>query len=278
MDSDTHQGEFDPPSDPPDADPPLYKSGTTGERIRSFTHSIGLVIGAFALSLAFAFVYYSILESAGFDVYGPELLPAWASALVTALQFIAFYIVSLSYLRWRSSTGSLFGIGLPSLRDCGWVVLGFVILIGSLMVVTAVFSFFDITPAENVAITQGEKQPVYFLYLIPIAFFLNGPAEELLFRGLVQGLFRRAYGILPGVGIAAVLFGIVHVVALLPSDPSTISLLTTLAVLSVLGAILGLIYERTQNLVVPMAIHALFNVFQFSIAYLRTTGRIGALV
>lgn len=272
MASDTQPGGV-PPAGPPDADPPLYKFGSLDERVQSLTHSVGLIIAAFTfgiLLVIFAGVFFRLTGI----ISNTDAPPAWINALITGLQFFGFYVVCLLYICYISDNRNLINIDLPSLRDVGWIIIGFVSLIILLLVVNWIMSFLNISPAENAAITQGQQQPVYFLYLIPIAFLLNGPAEELLFRGLVQGLFRRAYGILPGVFFSAVLFGVVHFVALIQSNPSTVELFSTLVVISVLGVVLGLIYEWSQNLVVPMVVHALFNAMQFGMQYLRTTGQL----
>jgi len=272
MVSDTQQGGVSP-GDPPDADPPLYKFGSLDERVRSLVHSVGLIIAAFAFGILLVLLAGVLFRTTGIITdTGP--VPAWINALITGLQFFGFYVVCLVYIYLRIENRRLVNIDIPSLRDVGWTILGFVGLIVLLLLVTRIMSFLNINPAENAAITQGQQQPIYFLYLIPIAFLLNGPAEELLFRGLVQGLFRRAYGILPAVLFASALFGLVHIVALIQSNPSTIELISTLVVISVLGGVLGLVYEWSQNLVVPMVIHALFNAMQFGMQYLRTTGQL----
>lgn len=50
----------------------------------------------------------------------------------------------------------------------------------------------------------------------------------------------------------------------------------TLSVVLLLGGVLGLVYEKSENLVVPAAIHGLFNTVQFAVAYATVTGLIGA--
>ena len=54
------------------------------------------------------------------------------------------------------------------------------------------------------------------------------------------------------------------------------SQLTYVAVAGVLGLVLGSVYELTENLVVPVAIHALWNVYVFGSQYLVATGAAGA--
>jgi membrane protease YdiL (CAAX protease family) len=140
----------------------------------------------------------------------------------------------------------------------------------ALNVLAEVLSQLGIQSAANNAITQGQQQPEYLLYLIPVALLFNAPAEEFLFRGVVQGLFRKAYGPLPAVVMASALFGVVHYFALGGQG----SKWAYVAIAAVLGLLLGLLYEKTENLAVPIAVHGIYNALQFYLAYLAATGQI----
>lgn len=251
-----------------------YRFGSVEDRLRSVVHSIGLIVGSYLVGIVLTLVAFTLLRALGATVGDSvETLPVWANVLSTSLQFIGFYFACLAYLRWRSE-GSLFEIGVPSLRDVGWVGLTFVGLLVGVNVITAALAQFGVTPATNAVIEQGERAPEYFLYLIPIALLLNGPAEELLFRGLIQGLFRRAYGVVPGIVLASVLFGAVHITAVITTGGGTASILATLGTAGVLGLVLGAVYERTRNLLVPMVAHGVYNAVLFYVNYLRVTGQI----
>ena len=67
------------------------------------------------------------------------------------------------------------------------------------------------------------------------------------------------------------MFAAVHV-----SSYSGEGLLATLAVVLLLGGVLGVVYEKCGNLVVPAAIHGLFNTVQFVAAYATATGLVGS--
>lgn len=85
-------------------------------------------------------------------------------------------------------------------------------------------------------LTPGEK-----IYLS----FVAGVSEELLFRGLLQPLL--------GIGPASVLFGIMHFIT-----PGYVLLA------GAMGFYLGFLFEWTGNIVVPVMVHGLYNVFAFS--------------
>jgi membrane protease YdiL (CAAX protease family) len=84
---------------------------------------------------------------------------------------------------------------------------------------------------------------------------LAGLGEEMLFRGVLQGLCSRWFDPWLALAIVSVLFGLLH------SITPTYALLATL-----MGAYLGWLYVRVGNLLVPIVVHALYDVF--ALAYL----------
>jgi membrane protease YdiL (CAAX protease family) len=247
-----------------------YQYGAFDDRLRSITHSIGLIVAAFGTGIVLASAVFLLLSAVGFSVESTADIPAPLRALAGALQYVGFFVAGLLYLRWRDDSPSLFRIGVPSLRDLGWAVLGLVGLLAALIGASALLTQLGIDSAANNAITQGQEQPTYLLYLIPLALLFNAPAEEFIFRGLVQGLFRKAYGVVPAIVIASLLFGVAHYLALGGQG----SKLAYLGIAAVLGLILGVLYELTENLVVPMLVHGAFNAIQFYLAYLSATGQV----
>ncbi len=254
---------------PPDGDPPLYKFGTSEERVRSLVHSVAIVLAAFVAGIALAIGGIRLLAQVGVVATGADSLPPLASAVAAALQFIGFLLVGGWYVHWQESV-DLFDIRLPSLREVGWAIAGLIALFVLLNIVSVIIETLGVQTAENAAITQGRENPQLFLYLIGVTILLTAPAEELLFRGLVQGLFRQAYGVVPGILVASAMFGVVHWVALTGAG----SRLTYIAVAGVLGIVLGALYEKTENLAVPILIHGLYNAILFSVAYLVATGQV----
>lgn len=249
-----------------------FRYGSFDERLRSVGHALALIVGAYAVGIALTLVVFQGLALAGVSVASTEEIPAGIRALSTALQFTGFFIVGLWYLSRRDRLEPLFRVRLPSLRELGWIVGGFVFIYAALIGLSVLITALGLDVAANDAITQGQQTPQYLLYLIPIAFLFNAPAEELLFRGIIQGLFRQSYGVVPGVVLASVLFGGVHFVAVGGSG----SKLVYVAIAIVLGLVLGALYELTDNLAVPIGAHAVFNAVQFYIAYLSATGQVPA--
>ena len=191
-------------------------------------------------------------------------------ALRSAFQFVGFGVAGVGYLL-VTDRADIVPVRWPTRPDLKWLAGGFVGLLGLYVVATAVFGALGVSGADSAIVEQGADQPVYFLYLVPVTILLVGPTEELIFRGIVQGLFREAYGASVAVAAASAVFAAVHV-----SSYSGEGLLATLVVVLLLGGVLGMVYERCGNLVVPAAIHGLFNTVQFAVAYATATGFVGA--
>jgi len=111
-----------------------------------------------------------------------------------------------------------------------------------------------------------------FFYKMPVAFVVMlltaGTTEEFFFRGVLQTRLSEAWGKgWVAVVIASILFGFYHLpyAYLLESWPShgdfgaAVSEGVIPAI--VMGVILGAVYQRFRNLLVPIIIHSLFNAF-----------------
>jgi len=258
----------DPPGEPAvvDAEPerPLFRFGSHEERTRAVTHSLLLVAGAFFVAMTLGSLTLELLRTAGIT---EESAPVAYNLASTAVQFVSFLLVCVGYVAWQDCR-SLVPTGRPSVRSLAVILVGFLVLVGSLSALEFVFSQFGLEPAENAAVEAGKDNPELYLFMIPVVLLLNAPAEELLFRGLVQGRFRRAYGVVPGVLAASAVFGMVHFVALV----GTGSQVVYVAIAAGAGLILGAAYELTRNLLVPIAMHALWNVAVYLLLYLDATG------
>lgn len=247
-------------------DDPLYAVADTETRVRTLTHVVGLVGGAFLAALALSTLGFAVLGGLGFRI---SPMSAEVNAIASALQFLGFLAVGLWYVEWADARDLLY-LDRPSLRDAGWVVAGLVGLFAVFELLAFVLSALGIAPATNAAIESGRESPRLLLYFVVVTIVFTAPAEEFLFRGIVQGLFRRAYGVVPGIVIASGVFGVVHYLALTGGG----SKVAYLAIAAVLGLVLGAVYEYTESLAVPVAIHGFYNAFQFLLVYAVETGAV----
>ncbi len=75
-----------------------------------------------------------------------------------------------------------------------------------------------------------------------------GIGEELLFRGVLQGVFEDRFGTATGLALASLLFGLAHAIT-----PGYVVLAAGI------GAYLGLTWIASGNLLVPIVAHALYD-------------------
>ena len=124
-------------------------------------------------------------------------------------------------------------------------------------------------PVAGNAVTEfpGLDVGTIVLLLVPISVVVVGPAEELLFRGVIQryleGGFSRTWAIL-GTGV---LFSLVHLPTTFLADPDPTAVATTLVLLFGLSLVLSYLYAWTGNLVVPILAHGLYDALLFALAY-----------
>jgi membrane protease YdiL (CAAX protease family) len=226
----------------------------TETRLVSVVHALSVVVAAFLMGgLVFAFVVDAVLGFAGFSrtstVYYITLFAA---------QFTGFGVVVFGYLSLRDKW-DLFEVRIPTAKDVGWVAAGFGGIFVTALVIGWIVSLLGTQTAQNQVVEVGRTNPNLYLYMVPIALLFVGPAEELVFRGVVQGLLRRAYGVVPAVLATSVFFGVAHIFALTGSGK-----VTYMAIAAAMGLILGALYEHTENLVVPALVHGLWNAFLFA--------------
>jgi len=227
--------------------------------------ALAFLLGSIATSLA-----VSALTALG--IAGPDATLTYVVGSIA--QFVGFGIAVAAYLSLADAWSVLRARSLD-LRSVGWIVGGAITLLLVSTGVGAILSGFGITPATNQVIEMGKQNPALFLYMIPVTLLFVAPFEELVFRGAAQGLLRRAFGPAVAVAIASALFGAVHLIALIGGGAGQ---LAYVVVAALLGVVLGGIYERTGNLVVPIVVHGLYNATLFAIQWVDATGSVTALL
>ena len=235
-----------------------------GARARDLFEGVLLIVGAFLCAAAVVGLGANGLVSAG--VVARDTLEFRVVAAV--LQFLGFGVGVGGYLL-VTRDWDLVEVRVPTLRTVGLVAVGVVALLLAQIAIARLLTVLGISVAQNQVVVTGQQDPRYFLYMIPVAIFLVGPFEELVFRGGVQGILRRTWGPSVAIVVASVLFGLVHWIALTGGGGSRIPYVTVAATL---GLVLGYLYERSRNLVVPAVVHGLYNTVLFGAQYLSATG------
>jgi len=235
---------------------PLRADPRVHSLIRAMTAAAaGLVVGA-----GLTFLVAALLGTA---ISG---LPTAILIVITLVltQGVAFGGVALAYLSIRGLGRRFIPAAIPSIRDLVWVIVGYVLALGGAFLGLAIVVITGAPAAQNQLGEVAVENPELLLFLVPFSFLLIGPGEELLFRGIVQGTLREAFGPVAGVTIASAIFAAVHYLAL---SGGASARLTTVAVLFLPSLVFGAAYERTRNLVVPALIHGAYNATLFLLVF-----------
>ncbi|SFR88043.1 hypothetical protein SAMN05216559_0438 [Halomicrobium zhouii] len=170
---------------------------------------------------------------------------------------IGFLIVALAYVVYCGAPGRYARFRRPTLRDALWIVAVFPLLKAVALVVGPVLAFLGVVTHSggSAGVPELATQPTLLLVAFVVWFLFAAPAEELLFRGVVQGRLREAFDVAPALVLAAGCFALMHVpMALLSEGMGPV--LAVAVETFVGGLVFGLAYERTENLVVPAVAHA----------------------
>lgn len=159
--------------------------------------------------------------------------------------------------------GQVFGIGADrdwNMRgrpiDIGHGLLGGLVLQVPILIVVMFLLqllFGDIAPSGRALALVDEASTAVDYLVLYAAVAIGAPVvEELFYRGVVQKNLVARWGPWVGIGLASVLFGIVHfsLVELVP--------------LTVVGAVFGYLYHRSGRLAPAIVAHITFNAFTLS--------------
>ena len=175
--------------------------------------------------------------------------------LRTLGQFAGFLVAVAGYLVFTDQR-DLLRFSRPSLRELGIVVGAGLLLLG--LQYGSLFALREIglSTGQNRAVVPAGDPVGYYLAMVAVSLFVVGPVEELLFRGVVQGGLRRALDAPPAILIASVLFGLVHLSGI---QGTPVERWAYVGVVVLLGCVLGSLYERTGNVLVPGLAHGVYN-------------------
>jgi hypothetical protein len=180
---------------------------------------------------------------------------------------LGYAAVALLYARNRLAIP----VRLPTRRELGLAVdavLAMLALNVGAQVVVGTLGL-EAAPSGVVDLTAGV--PEVLLVFAVVALLVNGPAEELLFRGAVQGRLRRAFGPTAAVVLASVPFAAIHIFAVVGTLGAG---LVSVGIIFLVALVLGALYEYTGNIVVPALAHGVYNAVLFVGAYLFLVGAI----
>ncbi|SDR31588.1 CPBP family intramembrane glutamic endopeptidase [Natronobacterium texcoconense] len=227
--------------------------------------AFGLVVVPQVTTLPAFLVDPALLEATQTGEYGETSL--LGRTLFMALNFVGITLAGIIYLLWTDRGLSWIDLRVPTKRDWIYMLAGSVGSIAFLFVVSFLYELLGVPAADSqvVDIIGGDQTMV--LIMIVIVFFFNAPAEEFLFRNVIQKRLYEAFTPMQAVLVTSVIFALVH----FPMYALAGSVVATLASLVIMfggSVIFGYVYVRADNLLVPTIAHAALNAFQFVILYI----------
>ena len=238
-------------------------SDTAANYLLALSVAVGLAAGGFLAANLLSLPLLTL-----FSLFEISFQSTIGYAASTLLQGIAFVLVVVVYMRYTNHSG-LLNIRRPSmsnreriLRDIGWVIGGFILLLVASQAVGIALQQFDLAPGTNRIVSAVRQDPTLALYLIVLSFVATGPGEETLFRGGVQGILRGTFSPVSAVVLSSALFGLAHVTAVVTGSGAS-GVPGYVISAFVLGLVLGGLYEYTNNLLVPVLVHGAYNAILF---------------
>jgi membrane protease YdiL (CAAX protease family) len=226
--------------------------GAGGDTVQvAFYSWVDLVLASFVVLLIISQI---LASTAAPDQALPENIDTRTMVLSVLTWWGLILGPILVSLRFRGlKLGSVFGVDrMPVGRS---LLLGVSLLVSALPLVFAVdylastlLRVNSTTDTQEVirifenATTAAQRIPIILLAVV-----IAPVAEELAFRGYLYGVIKRYFGPVPALVLTGILFALIHL-----NLPSFFPLL-------VLASVLALSYELSGTLLVPMAMHALFN-------------------
>ena len=203
----------------------------------------------------------------------PGAASRWSITSLMVLNFMGFFLVGAAYL-WLTDRGwSFVDLSRPSLVDVAYVVGGTIATLGVLILAGIVAEVIGIEPTESQVVEFVEGDPTMVLIMIAIVFLFNAPAEEFLFRNVIQKRLYLAFSRVGAIGVTSVIFALIHAPVFALDETGALAsadaVFLSLTIIFLGSIVFGYIYAKTDNILVPIAAHALYNAVQFGLLYLE---------
>lgn len=224
-------------------------------KLRAVGTAIGLILAVFVLQILVSILL--ILGMLPFEVTFTNPLVFLAAILLTQLTFL---VVGYWYVRRYAF---YIPIRSPDREDIVYIIGG---VIGALALATILLFIqqaLNLTPRS--LFEEPATSAAFLAGMVLLNILIIAPVEEYLFRGVIQGRLRDTFGPVGAIAGASILFGLVHI---FNYTGSIEGVLAGVFLITVVGAVFGILYERTGNLTVPVIAHALYNTVLIGSAFL----------
>lgn len=204
---------------------------------------------------------------------GYVVLPRGATlvdqGVTTALFSVGLGIVAVGFLYVRNLGFDYIDLRWPDRRGWLYVVGGVVGMFAILLAVGAASNVLGLPSTQHSIMESARANPVLLLVFVPLSWIAIGPGEELLMRNIIQKSLYDAFSRRSAVLVGTLVFTAVHLPAYATGGPAAI--FATLLRLFAISLVLGVVYERTENVVVSALVHGTYDAIQFGLAFVALT-------
>ena len=158
----------------------------------------------------------------------------------------------------------------PSREQGFWIIGGSVAIIGAWLGMSLLFRLLDIDVARHAVGRDGDLIGGVVVLIALSLTIISVIGEELLFRNGLQKHLAERFPAWSAIIGTSLVFAIGHLTAY--AGIAGFDVAASLAVVFVLSVIIGVTYERTENLIVPIAIHWIYNLVAYGIIYIQVIG------
>ena len=184
------------------------------------------------------------------------------------LNFVGMAAAGAIYLSYTDRGWAYVDLRWPTKRDWLYTAAGIGASIAFYFLVVAVIALLDVPAADSGVVRFVGDDVLMIPILIAIAFLLNAPAEEFLFRNVIQKRLYDAFDRMTAVVVASAVFALIHAPVFAVMAESIVAIAVPVGVVFGGGLIFGYVYAETENLVVPTLAHAVYNSFIWILLYL----------
>ena len=173
---------------------------------------------------------------------------------------VGFGAFAVAYVALRGDAERFVRIRRPTARDIAWI-LGLYVLTVALG--TAADRLLSATWLPHPSPGGDERfrlaaHPALWPFAFVALYLFAAPAEEMVYRGIVHGELRPAFGVPGRVAIGGMLFGLLHLLVGLVTPAVSFAGAVYWGLSAVVpGLLWGYGYERTDNLLVTSTVHAM---------------------
>jgi membrane protease YdiL (CAAX protease family) len=219
-------------------------------------------LGATVVSAA-ALVFGSLLAAAAVGLVPAEPIFQWPTN--TAVASAGIGLAGVAFV--RSFDGGV-DVSVPGRRDLVVAGAGVAAIFALHLALNLVVTTFSLPQSTHGLVETARDNPGILPPLAVVSLLFVGPGEELLARNGVQKFLYGAYSRWSAVVVASFVFTASHTLAYAgAAAPGAV--LVTLARVFVVSLVLGVAYERTDDLFAPVVVHGVYDAVQFGVAYLQ---------